>query len=169
MKRTLLIFTVLCLLTAIPLFASSCKNDGKEPAVTAIDPGALIAGGEESVYSVVYPAHWEDYEMNAASDLKYAFSASYSSFPKLIDDSKPESEYEILIGNTNRPESSAVLEGLNDYGWVVRVMGNKIVINAKKLAVFGGCGGIFCSHLRWERGTARHQSHLRSRRKFGET
>ena len=131
MKRTLLIFTVLCLLTAIPLFASSCKNDGKEPAVTAIDPGVLIAGGEGSAYSIVYPARWEDYEMNAASDLKYAFSASYSSFPKLIDDSKAETDYEILIGNTNRPESSAVLEGLNDYGWVVRVIGNKIVLNAK--------------------------------------
>ena len=132
MKRTLLIVTTLCLLAIGLLFTTSCqKNGGEEPADTVIAPGALIAGEEGSVFSIVYPARWEDYEMNAAMNLKSAFSASYSSFPKLIDDSKTETEYEILIGNTNRSESSAVLEGLNDYGWAVRVMGNKIVINAK--------------------------------------
>ena len=130
MKRTLLLITVLCLLVTIPLFVSSCKKDDNKPVET-IDPGVLIAGREESAFSVVYPARWEDYEMNAAMTLKSAFLESYSSFPKLVDDSKAESEYEILIGNTNRPESSAVLEGLNDYGWVVRVIGKKIVINAK--------------------------------------
>ncbi len=96
-----------------------------------IDPGVLIAGKEGSAFSIIYPARWEDYEMNAATSLKYAFSASYSSIPKMVDDSKSENEYEILVGNTNRPESSAVLEGLNDYGWAVRVIGKKIVINAK--------------------------------------
>ena len=134
MKRTLLIITTLCLLAIGLLFAASCqKKGGDSVVVTTQDPGALIAGGEGSVFSIVYSARGEDFEMNAAMDLKYAFSNSYSSVPKFIDDSKTATEYEILVGNTNRPESSAVLDGLNDYGWAVRVIGNKIVINAKNL------------------------------------
>ena len=133
MERTiLLIITILCILLAVMLFATACKrNDTTSPSDTVIAPGALIASGKGSEFFIVYPAGWEDHEMNAAMDLKSAFSESYESIPKLIDDSKPENQYEILIGNTNRPESSSVLEGLNEYGWAVCVVGNKIVINAK--------------------------------------
>ncbi|MBQ8212585.1 MAG: hypothetical protein IJZ80_01145 [Clostridia bacterium] len=131
-RKILFIIAILCLLLTVMLVATSCQNSDDIPPVdTELSLGALIAGGEDSQFSIVYPARWEDYEMNAAMDLKYAFSAVYQSFPKLIDDSKPENEYEILIGNTNRPESASVLEGLSEYGWVVRVIGNKIVINAK--------------------------------------
>lgn len=131
-RKILLIISILCLLLTVLIVATSCQNSDDIPPVdTENSPGALIAGGEGSQFSIVYPARWEDYEMNAAMDLKYAFSDAYDSIPKLIDDSKPENEYEILVGNTNRPESASVLEGLSEYGWVVRVIGNKIVINAK--------------------------------------
>ena len=132
MKRKIfLIGAALCLLLTSLLAVTACKNKKDDQDQT--EPGALIAGTEGSVFSVVYPARWEDNEMNSAMDLKYAFSEAYVSIPKMTDDSKPDSGYEILIGNTNRPESASVLEGLNDYGWAVRVMGNKIVINAKNI------------------------------------
>ena len=130
-RTNFIIIVILCLFLTIAFFVTSCKKNNSGDSPDAIDPGVLIAGAEKSEFSIVYPARWDDYEMNAAMDLKYAFSESYGSIPKLIDDSDPENEYEILLGNTNRAESASVLEGLNDYGWVVCVIGNKIVINAK--------------------------------------
>lgn len=132
MKNTFLKHSILLFLAIVCLFAVACKNDGgNETVTTPADVGAVIAGGEGSVFTIVYPARWSNNEMKAAEDLKSALSTSYASFPKLVDDSKQATEYEILVGNTDRPESSAVLEGLNDYGWAVRVIGNKVVINAK--------------------------------------
>ncbi len=40
-----------------------------------------------------------------------------------------EEEYEILLGPTNRDESEAALEGLEKTGYVVKIVGTKIVIN----------------------------------------
>ena len=132
MKRTLLKLIILCLLATGFLFAASCVRDpAGDPVETTVDPGALIAGKSGSVFSIVYPARWSDPEMNAAQDLQSALSKSYASAPKATDDGKAAAEYEILVGNTNRPESASALEGLNDYGWAIRVMGTKIVVNAK--------------------------------------
>ena len=134
MKRTLLILTVLCIFTATLFLTTSCKGSDagvETPDVTTTDPGALIAGKEGSVFSIVYPAIWSDYEYNAATSLKTAFSELYQSSPKMIDDSKTATDYEILISTTNRSESTAAIEGLNEYGWAIRVIGNRIAINAK--------------------------------------
>ncbi|MBQ8718026.1 MAG: hypothetical protein IJY66_02030 [Clostridia bacterium] len=48
--------------------------------------------------------------------------------------------YEILVGKTNRPESKAALESLEQYSWTIRVSGKKIVLvggndNATVMAV----------------------------------
>jgi len=43
--------------------------------------------------------------------------------------------YEILVGNTNRPESKEALEGVDDTSFVIKVVGNKIVINAQKTSI----------------------------------
>ena len=42
----------------------------------------------------------------------------------------PTDTKEILIGATNRPESAAVLEGLGEDQYVIRMIGNRLVINA---------------------------------------
>ena len=128
-RKILLVGAAFCLLLTSLFAITACrkKDNGDDP----IEPGVLIAGTGESSFSIVYPTRWEDNEMNAAMDLKYAFSDAYESIPKLVDDSAAESQYEILIGNTNRAESATALDGLNDYGWAVRVIGNKIVLNAK--------------------------------------
>ena len=158
MKRTFLMVAALCLLAAVLLFAGSCAGEsGEQPiptdastgssgsssgtsagtgtgtdTVVPTDPGAVIAGETGSVFSIVYPARWSDYEMNAAMDLQTVLARFYASVPNVTDDKKTAADgaYEILIGNTNRPESAAVLEGLNDYGWAIRVIGNRVVINA---------------------------------------
>lgn len=43
--------------------------------------------------------------------------------------------YEILVGHTNRPESSEALRGVDDTSFVIKVIGNKIVINAQKTSI----------------------------------
>lgn len=42
---------------------------------------------------------------------------------------------EILIGNTTRPESKEALEGVDATSFVIKVIGNKIVINASKTSM----------------------------------
>ena len=42
---------------------------------------------------------------------------------------------EILIGNTTRPESNQALEGVDPTSFVIKVIGNKIVINAEKTSM----------------------------------
>ena len=42
---------------------------------------------------------------------------------------------EILIGNTSRPESQQALEGVDNTSFVIKVIGNKIVINASKTSM----------------------------------
>lgn len=39
---------------------------------------------------------------------------------------------EILVGNTNRPESQQALEGVDSTSFVIKVIGNKIVINSER-------------------------------------
>ena len=45
-------------------------------------------------------------------------------------DKKDLTKYEILVGNTNRPESTEILSSLGKYNFGIKVIGNKIVINA---------------------------------------
>ena len=133
MKRTLLKILFFSLLASCLLLAVSCKKK------TPVDPSEetespLIAGESGSVFTIVYPDRWTNYEEDAADQLQKALKKSYASFPKVENDGKNPSEsdaYEILVGNTNRSESSAALDDLNEYGWAVRVIGHRIVINAK--------------------------------------
>lgn len=48
-----------------------------------------------------------------------------------VTDEEVAQRYEILIGNTNRPESTALLASLGDDSYVISVCGNKIIIGGK--------------------------------------
>ena len=47
-----------------------------------------------------------------------------------------ESEYEILVGNTNRPESATALEMMGDKHLIITVIDNKIVVYAKDVDLY---------------------------------
>ncbi len=65
----------------------------------------------------------------------------------------PEKEYEILIGNTERPESAQALEKLGDKEYVVCVIGTKICIVAKNdRGLQGGVDAFIKDWLRYEDG-----------------
>ena len=81
-RKILLVGAAFCLLLTSLFAITACrkKDNGDDP----IEPGVLIAGTGESSFSIVYPTRWEDNEMNAAMDLKYAFSDAYESDRKSV-------------------------------------------------------------------------------------
>lgn len=54
---------------------------------------------------------------------------------------------EILVGNTNRPESAQALEGVDSTSYVIKIIGNKIVINAEKTSILFEAIDYFCSEF----------------------
>jgi len=90
-------------------------------------------------YTVIRPER-NDVKINkAAAQLRVTMQEIFNTEVEISDDwvSRDIAEeeiagyYEILIGNTNRPESKQVLESLEDYTYKIQVVGNKIVLAGK--------------------------------------
>ncbi len=139
MKRVIAV--LLCLLFAMTLFAGcgGKKNDGGSTDGNATISKAdvkYVADGA-SVYTIVRP-ETDVIEENATASylFKQLKSALGVSVKNLSDADDGADKYEILIGNTNRPESKQGLDYIktknggryND--WIVCTIGKKIVINA---------------------------------------
>lgn len=147
--KKLVSFLLTCLL--LPLGLLACNDE--PPAPTPVDPESLsIAGEDISKFKIVYaPAYsaefldefedflGDEYEHNliTAEEVQDLISSTFGVSLSIVADTTPETEYEILIGATNRTESSSfTAEKDNQYG--VRVVG-------KKLIVKGGSDGA-CYH-----------------------
>ena len=147
--KKLVSFLLTCLL--LPLGLLACNDE--PPAPTPVDPESLsIAGEDISKFKIVYaPAYsaefldefedflGDEYEHNliTAEEVQDLISSTFGVSLSIVADTTPETEYEILIGATNRTESASfTAEKDNQYG--VRVVG-------KKLIVKGGSDGA-CYH-----------------------
>ena len=143
MKRKILrmIAVILLMSTMIGTFAScdlidkitgKDKNNDESNEVPKADLVVFENGKYSSafVYSIMADAS----ESELRSKLRSAFKAKMGLSPNFLGDDKSEANaevVEILLGNTNRPESAApagVVEGSDSY-YTVAVIGNKIVIN----------------------------------------
>ena len=139
MKR--IIAVLLCLLFAVTLFAGcGGKKDnggstGDTPTLSKADVNYIADGA--SVYTIIRPVT-DVIEENATASylfkqLKGALGVSAKKLSDAVDGSD---KYEILIGNTNRPESKQALDYIKSkYGgryndWIICTIGKKIVINA---------------------------------------
>ncbi|MGM9642507.1 MAG: phosphodiester glycosidase family protein [Eubacteriales bacterium] len=129
------------LLAALMLASCTYVPEGTE-AVTDSDTSPLTEAVRELTltadYTVIRPDQTEQTVINALSTVRDAMK-SIGITPKLSTDwlntnrGEQPGEYEILIGETNRPESQAVLAELSSkYDYTVRVVGAKVVI-------IGGC------------------------------
>ena len=101
-----------------------------EPLPTVV---SLLDESGAAIYRVVRPDKGSDSEVQMAIDLKKSLAALTgvdislkSDF--LMPNESADGVREILIGATNRPESAEALEGLGIDEYVIRVMGDKIVI-----------------------------------------
>lgn len=137
MKNTIvrILSLVLAILLALPLAA--CGEDAATtPKKTAQKPSTDEAKEpmhDLSDYVIIYGNKIHDRALDATGTLSALLEAKLGKrfFP--TGDLMPKTtEKEILIGNTNRPESAEVLELLTgDDAYVIKTVGEKIVINAK--------------------------------------
>ena len=121
---------VLCLATLFSFAAvlSSCNNKKAEEKMTVIVEGA------ESSYVIIRQDKIEKSHLDTILQLREAIMESTgcnidmgTDWVKSPDDIDPSAK-EILVGNTNRPETAEVLETLKPNEWAVVNKGNKIVI-----------------------------------------
>ncbi|MBQ3052489.1 MAG: hypothetical protein IJD55_02170 [Clostridia bacterium] len=87
-----------------------------------------IAGVELSKFRIVTPFNCAMVAYKPCKEMTDFYFAQTGVKMELVNDLKAETDYEILIGNTNRKESQVDLAG-KDY--TIRVVGKKLVINAK--------------------------------------
>ena len=94
-----------------------------------------VNGNDISEYTIVYSASNKAKEYNAAARLcEFIFRATGNNLP-IVDDSEPETEYEILIGETNRESGEidrAALCENSDISFTVKVSGNKLFFAGAK-------------------------------------
>lgn len=132
MKKTLLI--LLCILCALTLLVSCGESNDQSTDTTADSTAA-----DESNLSVIRDGK-SDYLMiyddaldlhSSCQDLKAAIYNTYSVnlFPKKASTTE-QAEYEILIGQTNRAESSELQSSIGEDEYAIRLIGKKIVINS---------------------------------------
>ncbi len=121
------------LLASVLISCNDTANNNVEDNVSSsLD---LVKNGE-TAFTIIRP---ELYGNDANIDQMKAIRDSFKEktgirmnmdvdWVKIGQEPDPE-KYEILIGNTNRPESQKALEGLKYNDYVVKIEGNKIVLN----------------------------------------
>lgn len=131
MKKTLIL--VLCVLCAAFLLVSCGEpKDTTQDSTsdTSADNNAIrVIKDGKSDYLIVYDDTLDIY--TSCQDLKAAIFNTYSVnlFPKKSS-STEQTEYEILIGQTNRAESSQLQSSIGEDEYAIKLIGNKIVINS---------------------------------------
>ena len=143
MKKILLILCAVLitssLLTACDGGEASSDIDTTTPAIidqtTPIDTTTEAPVQNELIisdkYTVIYSADYfkdRGLALDITSTLKLQAKLSLAC---KSDADSAESEYEILIGNTNRPESAEALKMMGDKDFIITVIENKIIVCAK--------------------------------------
>lgn len=138
-----IIAMLLCLMMVVAMFAGcheAGNNDGSGSSAdtsgtdTTSTDAAALRRIDISKYKLVRPENAGTAVLAAAVQLKKDIDALIKSPIGIQDDwlkkeEQPDDEaYEILIGNTNRPQSASVLASIEGSGYAIRLVGNKIVI-----------------------------------------
>ncbi|MBR6726088.1 MAG: hypothetical protein IKL81_03780 [Clostridia bacterium] len=132
--RILRIFSLIIAISSL-IFALSCSDESLNGDIEQKGSLDLVKNGE-TAFTIIRP---ELYGNDANVDQMKAIRDSFKEktgirmdmdvdWVKIGQEPDPE-KYEILIGNTNRPESQKALEGLKYNDYVVKIEGNKIVLN----------------------------------------
>lgn len=79
-------------------------------------------------YTIVFPENASSSLKDEAAKLQTGIQKAYGVNLKLADDTSAPTDYEILVGNTNREESTALAAELKYYDFGYRLMETKLVI-----------------------------------------
>lgn len=132
----------LCLVTLIPaLLSCDSRTSPNDPAAVTTEvrgteqlSGNLLAI-DFSTYTLVRPEVCSSTLLSAASQLKKSIDSITGADLAIKDDfvkkgtELPDDAREIVVGATNRPQSTDALAGLSGDSFVIAVMGSRIVIN----------------------------------------
>lgn len=134
---------VLCIVLVFSMFVGCGSDDtqsgsGQSGAAVISKADISYMQNGESVYTIVRPGEATDLDETAIGS--YLFqqmkSALGVTIKNMADNTDGADKYEILLGATNRHESSQALDYLKTQGggryndWIVCTIGKKIVINA---------------------------------------
>lgn len=143
------IFAILLLMAmVVGLFAGCGKDGGKSDKTVSVedvvpasddiftkDKVDFVTADGKSVYGIIRPEKCLDGESTSASKIFKAMKSTLGAASKNTTDAEDGTDaYEILIGNTNRPETAEALKYLGTNGgmrkddFVIGSMGKKIVI-----------------------------------------
>ena len=124
MKKISFLLAILMLLQCFLLGACKPSQEEKEPE----DPNPKVTIADLSKYSLICASKTANSTMTQYWKLQSQIEDMIGAKPKAVTDYTDATEFEILVGNTNREESKTFLSGLlwDDYGYAI--VGNKIVI-----------------------------------------
>ena len=126
-KLFLIILTIMLILTA--LLSTGCSSPKAVPVY-------LVDVSGNAIFRIVHPEKLSSDARSDVKDFELALDDLTGANFKLVSDASSKDQSaeelaeicEILIGDTNRPESVEARKGLTVNDYVIRVMGNKIVI-----------------------------------------
>ncbi len=135
---------ILVSLFTVILLVLCCASCGKETTVientessvtdTTVQKDLIIAADGKSEYKIVRPLECDDHIYDAANALREYIKDKTGVNIKVVSDGgdKPmeQSEFEILVGQTNREESTKLYERLDYNGAKAAISGQKIIIAA---------------------------------------
>ncbi|MBE6607492.1 MAG: hypothetical protein E7633_02900 [Ruminococcaceae bacterium] len=125
LKRTMCVFlTVVMLLCS---FAACNKKEEKPNEVDKVE-NIVFASAGISDYTVVYAAADGRVIRQIASEILLEMKNISKTDVVFTDDSSEAVECEILVGNTNRPETATAIEKMGDSEYIITMIGKKLVL-----------------------------------------
>ncbi len=145
-----IVFSVLILLSVLLLI--SCSGGNSQDTDEDVTEAPKVAY-PISEYTLIRPEKASDELVRKAVELrKYISELMDGEKLSIVDDwvkggiitDEIANSKEILIGNTTRPESALALEGVDTTSFVIKIIGNKIVINAANTSKLFEAIDYFC-------------------------
>jgi alpha-glucuronidase len=123
-------YSTICFLFILGIFISSCTTE------------ISLVKNHTSEYTIVIPSEAAGIERHSAEELQKYLQEITGTKLKIVSDSEPETEYEILIGRNSRLKKLGIninFDSLALDGFTIRTVGNKLIIagGSKKGTLYG--------------------------------
>lgn len=135
---------IVAFILSLSIITSCSPSDDPEASTEIQEEQVITVPYDIAEYTVIRPEKTvEEVVYSAVSLRKHINGLLGETIVKINDDwvkggvltDEVAQAKEILVGNTTRPESKQALEGVDPTSYVIKVVGNKIVINASKTSL----------------------------------
>ena len=94
------------------------EGEDNQPSTKKI----TVAENGSSSYKIVYPVDFSNKEKSLTTELQSAIKSVSGATLEIVTDDVAESQYEILVGNTNRRESADAKAMIGDDEYIITVI-----------------------------------------------